>query len=146
MFNIPASSKLSPRISLIFSTTCVGVDLLSVMVDMCEQVGIWMQHCLSTAHGQSRLGKVSNNDNVVIIQEEPVEECTDGSRNGKRYFNCQPGRGLFVPLSHVEPDQRFTEPGTTPGAATVQNRTRLLISACSILQILYHPSHSNSIF
>ena len=32
---------------------------------------------------------------------------SDGVWNGNRYFDSQPGRGIFVPIAHLRPDTRF---------------------------------------
>ena len=38
-----------------------------------------------------------------------VNNYTDGKRNGVRYFNPQPGRGKFMPVAELLPDQRFVD-------------------------------------
>ena len=44
---------------------------------------------------------------LVHIQEETVSGGHDGKWNGIQYFESQKGRGLFLPLSKLKPDQRF---------------------------------------
>lgn len=39
---------------------------------------------------------------------------TDGTYNGDRYFQCAPGRGLFVPLKQCRQDGRFQDGVPTP--------------------------------
>ena len=53
-----------------------------------------------------------------------MEGCTDGTfqMTGHKFFDCQYGRGLYFPLASLKPDERFTDPGTVPGAAAVPNR------------------------
>ncbi|CAL8339650.1 unnamed protein product [Lota lota] len=36
-----------------------------------------------------------------------VRNCSDGICGGQRYFTCQMGRALFVPIAMCSPDQRF---------------------------------------
>lgn len=65
-----------------------------------------------------------------------MEGCTDGTfqMTGEKFFDCPDGRGLYFPLAHLRPDERFTDPGTTPGAAVVANRkyTHILIFVVSL--------------
>ncbi|XP_048676262.1 ubiquitin carboxyl-terminal hydrolase CYLD-like isoform X3 [Caretta caretta] len=43
--------------------------------------------------------------------EEPLPSgCTDGIYRGMRYFQCPPGKALFVKLRHCRPDARFGAP------------------------------------
>ena len=66
-----------------------------------------------------------------------MEGCTDGTFHGQKYFDCQYGRGLYFPLASLRPDERFTVPGTVPGAAVVPNRKcSLCVSLGSIIQFL----------
>ena len=53
-----------------------------------------------------------------------MEGCTDGTlqMTGEKFFDCPDGRGLYFPLARLKPDERFTDPGTTPGTAVVANR------------------------
>ena len=44
---------------------------------------------------------------TCYVQEEPMEGCSDGTRNGIRYFDCHQGHGFFARLSSLLPDQRF---------------------------------------
>ena len=44
-----------------------------------------------------------------------MEGCSDGTRNGVRYFNCRQGHGFFAHLSFLVPDQRFA-PATVADA------------------------------
>ena len=61
---------------------------------------------------------------VVVLQEEPIEGGSDGTvpQTGEKHFHCPPGRGMYFPVMNLKPDQRFTPPGTTPGAAVMKNR------------------------
>ena len=64
-----------------------------------------------------------------------MEGCTDGTfqMTGHKFFDCQYGRGLYFPLTSLKPDERFTDPGTVPGAAAVPNRK---CSLCVSLKFL----------
>ncbi|XP_071482472.1 uncharacterized protein, partial [Diadema antillarum] len=42
-----------------------------------------------------------------IELEDPIVGGTDGSFEGKQYFNCRPGRAVFLYLSQCRPDSRF---------------------------------------
>uniref|UniRef100_UPI00358EC3A4 ubiquitin carboxyl-terminal hydrolase CYLD isoform X3 n=1 Tax=Myxine glutinosa TaxID=7769 RepID=UPI00358EC3A4 len=42
-----------------------------------------------------------------VEMEEEVSEGTDGTYEKKSYFNCPPGKGLFVRLGRCRPDSRF---------------------------------------
>ena len=42
-----------------------------------------------------------------------MDGCTDGIlySTGQKYFNCPQGRGMYLPLSSLQPDMRFMFPG-----------------------------------
>ena len=65
-----------------------------------------------------------------------MEGCTDGTFHGQKYFDCQDGRGLYFPLASLRPDERFTDPGTVPGAAAVPNRKCSLCVSLKINTVL----------
>ncbi|KAL0274106.1 UNVERIFIED_CONTAM: hypothetical protein PYX00_006615 [Menopon gallinae] len=44
-----------------------------------------------------------------IEMEEEVSGFTDGTFHNKKYFNCNPNKALFVPLSECRKDSRFVE-------------------------------------
>ena len=48
-------------------------------------------------------------NNNLIIQEDAEDGLSDGTFNGKRYFVCQSGKALFVPLRMCVKDGRFLE-------------------------------------
>lgn len=65
------------------------------------------------------------NHNVLVdLQEEVVEGGHSGNFKGKRYFTCEDGRGLILPHSRVERDDRFGPPtlkgGPTPAGEDVE--------------------------
>ncbi|XP_046999361.1 uncharacterized protein LOC124615480 isoform X2 [Schistocerca americana] len=45
-----------------------------------------------------------------IEMEEDHVGYSDGSFNGRRYFQCRPGKAMFVPLNSCQKDGRFQEP------------------------------------
>jgi len=44
---------------------------------------------------------------ILHVQDEYIKGHTDGIWNGIKHFDSQPGKGIFVPISHLEPDRRF---------------------------------------
>lgn len=45
----------------------------------------------------------------MFVQEEEHSGCSDGTFNGRRYFQCNPQRAFFVSLSQCRKDSRFQE-------------------------------------
>ena len=79
-----------------------------------------------------------------------MEGCTDGTFHGQKYFDCQDGRGLYFPLVSLRPDERFTDPGTVPGAAAVPNRKCFTsiyntVLDFSVVNCLFLPSSSSGL-
>ena len=56
-----------------------------------------------------------------------MKGCSDGSWKGTQYFQCQPGRGFFCPLSAIHLDGRFTPLGEIPRGAALPNREELTV-------------------
>lgn len=56
---------------------------------------------------------------MTYLQENEIEEGSDGSYLGQSLFRCAPGRGVYVPLRHCRPDSRFASfcDVTKPSAA-----------------------------
>jgi rRNA processing protein Krr1/Pno1 len=50
-----------------------------------------------------------------VEMEEVVEGGHSGKFNGKRYFTCEDGYGLILPLSALKPDDRFVDPPSLKG-------------------------------
>ena len=46
---------------------------------------------------------------VTRQEEDDAANGGDGSFNGVRYFHCQPGKALFVPLADCSRDRRFVD-------------------------------------
>lgn len=46
-----------------------------------------------------------------------MEGCTNGifHGTGQKFFECPPGKGLYYPLSSLEPDQRYAVEATDDG-------------------------------
>lgn len=42
----------------------------------------------------------------ILLQDEQVDGCGDGSWKGKRYFSCKDGHSLFTVPSRLKPDRR----------------------------------------
>ena len=38
-----------------------------------------------------------------------MDGCGDGSWDNKRYFRCEDGHALFIVLTKLKPDQRFSQ-------------------------------------
>ena len=53
-----------------------------------------------------------------------MDGCTNGNWNGKQYFKCPPGRGLFCPLRSLEQDPRYMEPHQVPAARRQELKNR----------------------
>nr|CAG4644669.1 EOG090X03LH [Leptodora kindtii] len=60
------------------------------------------------------LGKPSGSQVLVGIElEEEIEEGTEGTFSGHRYFTCPPRKGVFVPHRNCKLDTRFNNLSTT---------------------------------
>jgi hypothetical protein len=46
---------------------------------------------------------------VILFQEEEHIGCTDGTFNGRRYFQCSPRKAMFVSLNMCQKDGRFQD-------------------------------------
>jgi hypothetical protein len=46
---------------------------------------------------------------VILFQEEEHFGCTDGTFNGRRYFQCNPRKAMFVSLNMCQKDGRFQD-------------------------------------
>jgi len=57
---------------------------------------------------------------TLILQNDYIKGNTDGIWNGVKYFDSHPGKGIFVPISHLEPDRRFG--GGSNNAVMTPNR------------------------
>ena len=66
-----------------------------------------------------------------------MEGLTDGTcrMTGDKFFHCPDGRGLYYPLEHLKPDERFTDPGTTPGVAGGANCKYCIRECGSVLYL-----------
>jgi len=67
------------------------------------------------------------------VQEEVVESYDSGIRNGVQYFKPQPGRGKFIQLAQLQPDQRFVDVSPPTTSASVPDNSKLanrVISMC----------------
>uniref|UniRef100_A0A8C0IW99 ubiquitinyl hydrolase 1 n=1 Tax=Chelonoidis abingdonii TaxID=106734 RepID=A0A8C0IW99_CHEAB len=50
-------------------------------------------------------------ETIAGLELEPLPSgCTDGIYRGMRYFQCPPGKALFIKLRHCRPDARFGAP------------------------------------
>ena len=49
------------------------------------------------------------------MQEDSTDGGTDGTYQftGQKFFDCPPGRGLYLPLANVRPDERFVSEGAS---------------------------------
>ena len=55
----------------------------------------------------------------VLLQEEAVPGCGDGSWDNKRYFTCKNGHALFIVLNKLKPDQRFRKAHSASGGKLI---------------------------
>ena len=49
------------------------------------------------------------NQVLYTLQEHEVEGGGSGSFQGVSYFSCHQGHGLFLPVSHLKGDDRFSD-------------------------------------
>lgn len=58
-----------------------------------------------------------------------MDGCTDGTwlHTGRKYFECEHGKGIYYPLNNLKQDERFCEPGNISTIATGENRKYLYI-------------------
>ena len=42
-----------------------------------------------------------------MIQEDEIEGGLNGWHHGSELFDCSDGKGVFLPFTHFQPDQRF---------------------------------------
>lgn len=62
-----------------------------------------------------------------IEMEEEEPSLTDGTFNGKRYFQCNPKKALFVPLNKCRKDSRFLDEKQSESSKI---NCKLLVSSC----------------
>lgn len=53
--------------------------------------------------------KLGDEDIVGLELEEHIQQGTDGTFLGQRYYYCPVGRSFFVKVSNLKPDQRFKD-------------------------------------
>lgn len=54
----------------------------------------------------------------VLLQYTKVDGGHSGEMNGVRYFTCEDGYGLFLPVSRLQRDDRFDDPPSLIRAPT----------------------------
>ena len=64
------------------------------------------------------LWHVSLDDELFItyMQDDIVDGGHSGKYEGKRYFTCDDGHGVFLPMTTLRPDDRFDPPPLKGGA------------------------------
>ncbi|XP_066991733.2 ubiquitin carboxyl-terminal hydrolase CYLD [Anabrus simplex] len=77
-------------------------SVVEVLVKQTPRYGVirW----IGTVPGDKKSRKVAG-----IEMEEEQDGCTDGTFSGRRYFQCNPRKAMFVGLSHCRKDSRFQD-------------------------------------
>ena len=67
-----------------------------------------------------------------------MEGCTDGTlfSTGQKYFSCISGRGIYLPLTNLQPDIRFMNPALNMVGDNLRNRKYIVYGiACRCMNL-----------